>query len=279
MPEWTSHLRPRLALLHLRPEREAEIIEELSRHLDQRYEELRDGGASDPDARRLAIEELLDRHTLADRMRSLRQAHVPPSITPGAPPRFLVADLRQDLRYAARMLRRQPAFAGAAILTLALGIGANSAMFALVDATLLRPLPFGQPERLVMIWERNAASSRARVAPLNLLDWNEQNHAFDSMAGFIPGVGSMVMSGADGAAETVPRQWVTAGFFEVLGIKPIIGRTFLPSDDSRRANVVVLSEAFWRTSTRLTSGPSIFLSSVAEASRIAIPAIVFRCAS
>jgi putative ABC transport system permease protein len=255
MPEWTPHLRPRLALLRLSPEREAEITEELSQHLDQRYEELRDGGVSDADARRLAIGELLDRHALADHMRSLRQADVPPSITPGAPPRSLLADLGQDLRYAARTLRRQPAFAGTAILTLALGIGANSAMFALVDATLLRPLPFGDAGRLVMIWERNASSSRARVAPLNLLDWNERSRAFDSIAGFVPGVGGMVMSGADGTAETVPRQWVTAGFFEVLGIKPMIGRTFLPSDDSRRLNVVVLSEAFWRT--RLGADPGV----------------------
>lgn len=80
--------------------------------------------------------------------------------------------LWRDLRFAARTLWKRPGFAAATILTLALGIGANSAIFALVDATLLRPLPFRDPDRLVMLWERTETSRRDRVAPLNLIDWN-----------------------------------------------------------------------------------------------------------
>ena len=118
-------------------------------------------------------------------------------------------ELRDDVKFAIRQLRSSPAFTAIAVITLALGIGANSAIFALVDATLLRALPFPEPQRLVMVWERNAASLRGRVAPLNLLDWNQRNRTFELMAGFIPGVGGMVMGGADGTAETVPRQWVT----------------------------------------------------------------------
>jgi putative ABC transport system permease protein len=144
------------------------------------------------------------------------------------------------------MLRKQPGFATVAVLTLALGIGANGAIFALVDATLLRPLPFGDPERLVMVSERSATASRDPVSPLNLLDWNERNRTFEVIAGYVPAVGGMVMAGADGLAEDVPRQWVTAGFFDALGIHPIVGRTFSPEDDTRRARVVVLSETFWR---------------------------------
>lgn len=255
MPEWGDHLRPRLAPLRLSPEREAEIIEELSQHLDQRYDELRSGGTSDADARRLAIEELLEQDVLANYMQPLRQAHVPSSITSGAPSGSGFADIWQDLRFAARMLRKQPGFAAAAILTLALGIGANSAIFALVDATLLRPLPFRDPERLVMLWEQTETSRRDRVAPLNLLDWNERNRTFDLIAGFLPGVGGMVMNGKEGTPETVSRQWVTARFFDVLRVKAIAGRTFLRSDDIQRSNVVVLSEAFWRT--RFNADPGV----------------------
>ena len=255
MPEWSGLVRARLAGLRLSPEREGEIVEELSQHLDQRYDELRSGGASDAEALRLAVEELLDPDALASHMRPLRQAHIRPAITQGEPSRSFPGDLWQDLRYATRMLRKQPGFAAAAVLTLALGIGANSAIFALVDATLLRALPFGAPERLVMLWERSETSSQGRVAPLNLLDWNERNRAFDQMAAFVPSVGGMVMSGEDGTAETVPRQWVTAGFFSVLGIRPIVGRTFLPSDDSSRSDVVVLSEGLWRT--RFSADPGI----------------------
>jgi putative ABC transport system permease protein len=166
-----------------------------------------------------------------------------------------IEEFRDDVKFAIRQLRSSPAFTFIAAITLALGIGANSAIFALVDATLLRPLPFREPDRLVMLWERSETSPRSRVAPLNLLDWNERNRTFDLMAGFIPNVGGMVMTGADGTAGTVPRQWVTAGFFDVLGVRAIAGRTFLPSDDSQRANVVVLSEAFWRT--RFNADPTV----------------------
>jgi putative ABC transport system permease protein len=252
--EWAQHVRPRLARLQLTGAREAEIIEELSQHLEQRYEELRAEGTKDAEARRLAVDELLEPGVLAEQMRPLRQAHVTPPVTPGAPRSVLVQDLWQDLRYAARMLVKQRVFGAAAVLTLALGIGANSAMFALVDATLLRSLPLPSPDRLVMVWERTDNSPRGRVSPLNVRDWNQRNRTLD-MAPFLPGVGAMVMSGADGTAETVPRQWVGAGVFDVLGITPVIGRTFSAADDTAGAYVVILSEAFWRT--RFNSDPTI----------------------
>src|SRR6185503_6454665 len=86
-------------------------------------------------------------------------------------------------------------------------------------------------------------------------DWNDRSRKFQKVAGFTPSVGGMVMAGADGNAETVSRQWVTAGIFDVLGVTPIAGRTFSAEDDARRANVVVMSEAFWRT--RFNGDPSL----------------------
>jgi putative ABC transport system permease protein len=151
MPDWKSHIQTRLASLSLSPTREADIVEELSQHLDLRYEELRAQGTSDADARRLALEELRDHEALAQYMRPLRQAHVPPPITPGAPARFLPGDLWQDIRYAARMFAKQSAFAAATILTLALGVAASTAIFSVVYGVVLKPLPFHEPERLVSV--------------------------------------------------------------------------------------------------------------------------------
>jgi putative ABC transport system permease protein len=166
-----------------------------------------------------------------------------------------IDEFRDDVKFAVRQLRSSAVVSTIAAITLAFGIGANSAIFALVDRTLLRPLPFHNPDRLVMAWERSDSSPRGRVSPLNLLDWNERNRTFDKFAAFIPNVGGMVMNGADGTAETVTRQWVTAGFFDVLGVRPIAGRTFLAADDAQRANVVVLSEAFWQS--RFNADPTV----------------------
>jgi putative ABC transport system permease protein len=164
-------------------------------------------------------------------------------------------ELRDDLKFAFRQLKNSPAFTLVATLTLALGIGANSAIFALVDATLLRPLPFGEPDRLVSIWEHSATTARGYVSPLNMLDWNARSRTFERIAGFTPSVGGMVMAGADGNAETVARQWVTAGIFDVLGVRPIAGRTFSTEDEAGRASVIVLSEGLWRT--RYNSDPGV----------------------
>ena len=154
-------------------------------------------------------------------------------------------DTWSDVRLALRQLRGSPGFTALAALTLALGIGANSAIFALVDATLIRPLPFPDPDRLVMVWERIGNRPRATVAPLNFHDWHERNRTFDGMAAVFPY--ARRLSAADGSVEQVPAQQVTPRFFELLGTRPIAGRTFLPSDVAVPPNVVVLSEGLWRT--------------------------------
>ena len=164
-------------------------------------------------------------------------------------------ELRQDLSFALRQLRKAPGFTLIAAATLALGIGANSAIFALVDATLLRPLPYAAPERLVTIWETTSATPRGFASPLNMIDWETRGRSFEKIAGYTPSMGSMVMSGNDGNALTVSRQWVSAGIFDVLGVPPIAGRTFTADDEQKRANVVLLSEGLWET--RFNRDPAI----------------------
>ena len=167
----------------------------------------------------------------------------------------MIDELRQDVSFAVRQLRKAPGFTLIAAATLALGIGANSAIFALVDATLLRPLPYAAPERLVTIWETTAATPRGFASPLNMVDWEARGRTFEKIAGYMPSMGSMVMSGQDGNALTVSRQWVSAGIFDVLGVQPIAGRAFTAEDERQRANVVVLSEGLWET--RFNRDPGI----------------------
>ena len=156
-------------------------------------------------------------------------------------------ELRHDITFALRQLRTAPGFTLIAAATLALGIGANSAIFALVDATLLRPLPYRDADRLVTIWETSDATRRGFASPPNMLDWKSRSRTFETIAGFTPSVGSMVVAGKEGNAETISRQWVTAGIFDVLGVQPLAGRTFLPEDEQQRARRVVISEGYWET--------------------------------
>jgi putative ABC transport system permease protein len=156
-----------------------------------------------------------------------------------------MATVWSDIRFASRSLRRAPAFTSLAILVLAVGIGTTSAIFSLIDSTLIRPLPFADPDRLLMLWEHPPGYARNRVSPLNFLDWSEQNHVFGSMAAIAGG--GRVLTGTTGVAERLAGQAVTPAFFDVLGIKPLAGRTFVPDDAHPQPNVVVVGERFWRT--------------------------------
>jgi putative ABC transport system permease protein len=227
-----------------------EIDEELALHVENRTRELVARGMDPKTAREVAVGRLGDIATLKKTMRSLgRKRDREMSVS------LWIDELRNDLKSAFRQLRHSPGFTLVATLTLALGIGANSAIFALVDATLLRPLPFREPDRLVTLWERTTKNPTSYVSPLNMLDWHTRSRTFEKIAGFTPTVGGMVMAGADGNAETVSRQWVTAGIFDVLGVTPIAGRTFTDEDDVKRAHVVMLSESLWRT--RFNADPGI----------------------
>jgi putative ABC transport system permease protein len=148
----------------------------------------------------------------------------------------------QDLRYAARVLFRSPGFTALAVTVLALGIGANSAIFSVVDAALFRPLPYQQPDQLVMLWEHAPSYAHNRTSPLNFLDWHDQNTVFTAMAA-VSG-GSRTLQTANGA-ERITGQAVTREFFSLLRIPLLAGRAFGDDDDRRRADVVVIGERLW----------------------------------
>ena len=161
-----------------------------------------------------------------------------------------------DLRYALRKLAKAPAFAAIAILTVALGIGANTAIFSLVNGVLLRPLPFPNAERIIYFEGKNPAAgiTESNISYLDFTDWSQQTDLFASTAAYWTGTANF---GADGAEpERVPRAGVTTGFFSVLGVQPVLGRTFVPEDDKGwPQSVAIISHGLWKR--RFGSDPAI----------------------
>jgi putative ABC transport system permease protein len=151
-----------------------------------------------------------------------------------------------DLRFGVRLLLKNPGFAAIAILALALGIGANTAIFSLVDRILVRPLPFSDPERLVMVWEDASHISFPRNTPAvaNFVDWKKQNQVFTDMAATRGRAASLT---GDGAPEAVIGRGVTANLFDVLGVKPLLGRTFTDEEDRRGENLVLIGYGLWQS--------------------------------
>jgi putative ABC transport system permease protein len=182
MPDWKPELRKRLAMLKLEPTREAAIIEELAQHLEDSYTELLAGGATETEAERRTRAELSGSEIFARELRRVERQVAPEPIVPGTNRRTkMIADLWQDLRFGARMLLKQPGFTVIAVLTLGLGIGANTALFSIVNAVLLRPFPYQAPERLVIVQERYTAGGFSPSYP-NFVDWREQNAVCSSMS-------------------------------------------------------------------------------------------------
>jgi predicted permease len=165
-----------------------------------------------------------------------------------------------DLRFALRRLIRAPGFTAAAVICLALGIGANTAIFTVINAVLLRPLPYHAPERLVAVWEANAMrkSERNTVSPANYLDWRAENTVFSAIAA-VHDV-SANLTGA-GAPEEVPVQRATAGLFPLLGLRPRLGRTFSEAEDAPGGpEVAVLSHGLWER--RYDASPAVVGSTI-----------------
>jgi putative ABC transport system permease protein len=157
-----------------------------------------------------------------------------------------MGSLLQDLRYGVRALAKNPGFTVVAVLTLALGIGANTAIFSVVDAVLLRSLPYPESDRLFTVYQTlpEAPAQNTGVSYPNYLDWTQQNEAFESIAAVR---GNVLALSGQGEPTYIQTGSVTSNYFDVLRVKPLLGRTLQPSDDALDANpVVVMSESLWR---------------------------------
>ena len=236
MPEWSDDIRKRLEGLRLDPAREASIVEEISQHLDDRYEDLVARGASPEAARRSALEELAGPALSAALKGALPRpapSRTPPLETDGG----LLQGLGKDFRYGARRLRLEPGFALIAILSLALGIGANTAIFQLLDAVRLRNLPIARPAELLNVRIGPGQNGRTgcfsgHFPELTSLLWDRirsDQKAFSKIAVWSADRLNLASGGEARMAEAL---WVSGTFFDTVGVGPLEGRLLGPADDS-----------------------------------------------
>jgi hypothetical protein len=213
MPDWKDEVRKRLSGLNLAPAHEAEIVEELAQHVEDVYERSIKTGAPAPEAKRIALLELDDDKLRKEIQRSQKPFREQP--VPGSGRSNVLADLLHDLRYAARTQVKNPAFTIVAVIALALGIGANTAIFSVVNTVLLRPLPYKDPDRLVLVWEDNTKQGYPRDTPTaaNFIDWRDQNQVFEGMAAFTPD--NFNLTGI-GDPERLQGRRISASVFQML---------------------------------------------------------------
>jgi putative ABC transport system permease protein len=258
MPDWKCEIRQRLAGVKLEPTRKAAIVEELAQYLDDHYADLLAGGVTEAEAYRQTVTELSGSELLAHELRRAERQVPPEPIVLGTNRRKnMIADIWQDLRYGARMLFKNPGFTLVAIITLALGVGANTTIFSVINSLLLKPIPFPEANRLALVWEAQANDPKDRniVSAPNYWDWQRQNDVFEKMAIFdSAGKGYDLSDG--GEPEHVSGLRVSADFFDVLGVKPRLGRAFLPEEEQPgKHQVVVISDGLWRN--RYNADPDI----------------------
>jgi len=246
MPDWKNEIRKRLVGLKLSPVREAEIIEELSQHLEDRCAELIACGASEEAARRAALAELNDSRLLEEELRRVERQVEQEPVVLGARRSNMIGNLWQDLRYGVRMLRKNPGFTAVAVLTLALGIGANTAIFSVVNAVLLQPLPYAKADELVAIYNSPGGDTRWPLSPPAYLNLKSRNRAFADVAALSNKGWPANLTGG-GEPERLQGFQVSANLFSLLGVAPQQGRTFLNEEDRPGGNrVVMLSHELWR---------------------------------
>jgi putative ABC transport system permease protein len=253
--DWRAFVRGRLRLPGLAPEREARIVRELAAQLEDFYRDARAAGASDEEADAHAREQIHDWDRMAADLLLADRAHRRPRLERAADAledrsnrnrkgAQMVADVLRDARYAIRQLARTPGFTAVALLTLALGIGATTAMFSVVNGVLLKPLAFPESDRLVRVNEILPQYGRFSVAPANFFDWRAQSTSFERVVALT--AGTATFTGADGP-ERISNANVSWDFFELAKVPPILGRAFTAEEDVPGKNtVIVLSHRAWQ---------------------------------
>jgi putative ABC transport system permease protein len=259
MRDWQAFVRSHLDLPDLVPERESRIVRELAAQLEDFYREAIGRGASGAEADAHACAQITDWRRMADellradrphargradRLADLLQDSVPAAGSRRGGGAFMLANALRDSRYAIRQLRRTPGFTIVAILTLALGIGATTAIFTVVNSVLLRPLPFPAAESLVRVHEVVPQYGRFSVAPAAFLDWRRQNTVFERLAAYMGTSGTLL--DADGP-ERIQGASVSWDLFELLRVAPAAGSGFTASQDQpNAAGVIVISHGLWQ---------------------------------
>jgi putative ABC transport system permease protein len=228
----TPRLLVRRLLALVRSRRlESELDGEVRAHLELAERDALADGLSPEEARRMARRRFGSIDRMKEEHRDRRSVRWMDSLV-------------KDVRYGLLLLRRDPVFAFVAISVMAIGIGANTAMFSLMDAVLLKPLPYPAPERMVRVWEAPTPTSRNGISTLNFLDWKRSSTSFEALSA-IRGLNAALTG--NGEPARLAGTLVSADFFQVFGVKAALGRTFLPDDEQAGASrVVVLSHAAWQ---------------------------------
>jgi putative ABC transport system permease protein len=229
---WFYKLPLRFRSLFRKSHVEQELSDELRFHLERLIEEKGAKGMTPEEARYAALRELGGVEQIKEECRDMRRVDY-------------IENFIQDTRYGLRMLRRNPGFTAIAVLTLSLGIGANTAIFTVVYGALLRPLPYPGSNRLVRLFVTTPASEYpSQVSGPNFLDWREKCHSFEEMAAY---AGRDFTLSGEGEAQSIPGGFVSANFFRALGVQPFVGRTFSQDEDQPGQNhVAVISFGFWQ---------------------------------
>src|SRR5262245_6365103 len=243
MPEWKVEIRERLAGLKLEPEREAEIDEEVSHQLADRYAESLASGTAQEDAHRAALAELSEVETLQRELKRVEsQVEQEPIALGSTRRRYMIADLWQDLRYGARMLGKQPGFTAVVTLTLALGIGVNTAIFTLLDIAL-RPLPVKDPDTVVMVnWPR------WRISFDDYIYLRDHTQVLSGLTAGTTRKQTLTNQVSQEESREIAVEYVSDNFFSVLGATPALGRSFTPEENRAPGGepVVILSYGLWQ---------------------------------